>query len=474
MSTLARSRNRVAALVVLAWVAGGAALALDTVEPPVVLLPNYDRILMGSQGALEGGAMICRAKAAEACWYNPAGVVRGKAPEIQGNSSLYEFNSIEANTGARTVSSSSSATLPAFMATSNRIREVGPDEGKLAWGYTIATPVNWSMDIDSYIEGDIAGGWNEITSHSQAGIETVAIGGNLGYAHSSKLAVGFGAFLYNTGIDFGKSRHDDWYATDDNWTWSSSTDTSISTTHLVFTLGLQAEPRDNMSVGLVIRTPGLALSASGSHIENRVVITEIPVPGGTPIDDNAYVESSARVEGVDVEWKVPLEIVAGIALDIGEEDQLEFNLSYHQGSGTYAVFPASTYDQRIIPAWGDPTAVTNPVRDAITTTLEDTVNFAVGYRRYVSEEKRLHFGFRTSFSPVANSPQEDLFDSVDLMVLSAGFSSLTERTMTTIGIIYQWGGASDLSLLDLEDYSEVKGDLSVRSFSLVLGASFKL
>jgi hypothetical protein len=476
MTGRTRRGSLICVAVAAAALTAGAVRAQDppsgVVEPPAILLPNYGRVLIGSQGGMEGGALAVRAKATEAAWYNPAGLVRSKWPSFSANASLYQSITTEFEGGNTTASSSNFTTLPVFVGTSDWVTRGETDRGKLAWGYTIVTPVSWESDVASYDEFDYQGGLDRVTSKAHTDFNTVGFGAVLSYAVTPPYAppprftVGLNAGLYSTSLGIQKSTYDDWRdtATDDTYTSSRELDLSLSAMHLGLTLGAYYGFAPNWECALVARLPGVKLSASGSYDEHELIVND---------SDYEYKELDSHADAIEADWKIPLELTAGIAYN-GEKFDAELDLSYHSRTGTYEVFPAGSYTYR----FGDlATGFTDqtPVRDALTTTGDNVLHAAFGWRYEVSEKFRIHGGLRTAHSHIAQETgDEDFFQAVDLYMVTFGISTQTENTFTSIGIAYGFGETDDFALTDLGSGDPVPGSLSVNTLSFFLGASFKL
>ena len=416
------------------------------VEPPAILLPNYGRVLIGSQAGMEGGALICRAKATEAAWYNPAGVVRSRHPTFMANASLYELATCTFEAGETTAESSNLTTLPSFIGKTGWMSERPGEYGKLAWGYTIATPVAWESNVDSY----------ELLNYADA--PYTWDGSVTANAHAK----------YSTTLDIKRSKYDDRFddTLDAVRTEASDYEFSANPLHLGLTLGAYCRLTKVLECGVIVRSPGIQLSGSGSLDEHRL-ITQDPALG------DEYEEWNEHVDGVDVTWNVPLEVGVGIAYN-GDKFYAELDFNFHSGTGSYTVLPGGIYDH----SWGDIGTVLSedqPTRNALTTTGLPVTDVAFGCRYELVEDKnRLHAGFRTCLSPIDPDGNDDFFQAVDLFVITVGYSSQTTNTFTSLGVAIGFGGPADYSATDLIGGGPVDGKLSVTTMSLFMGASFKL
>ncbi len=451
-------------------------------EPPAILLPNYGRVLIGSQAAMEGGALICRAKATEAAWYNPAGVVRSRHPTFMANASLYELTTSTFEGVSTTSESSNLTTLPSFIGKTGWISERPGEYGKLAWGYTIATPVAWESNVDSYenpVYADPTYDWDtRITANSHAKFSTLAVGAVLSYAvtppyaEGRRLTVGAAANIYNTTLDVKRSKFDDRYGDEtagpDTVVKTESFDYEFSsgTTHLGLTLGLYCRLSHNLECAIIARSPGIQLAGSGSLDEHKLIVQDAALPG------DEYTEEDAHIASADVIWKVPLEVGLGLAYN-GDKFDAELDFNFHAGTGAYTVFDSYNYISRV----GTLTAPieTSPVHSPLTTTGKPVLDVAFGCRYELVEDKnRLHAGFRTSLSPIDPNGDDDFFQAVDLFIITVGYSSQTTNTFTSMGLAFGFGPPADYSAEDLVSGGPVTGSLSVTTMSLFMGASFKL
>jgi len=114
------------------------------------------------------------------------------------------------------------------------------------------------------------------------------------------------------------------------------------------------------------------------------------------------------------------------------------------------------------------------VRDPLTTTGDGILNVAFGCRYEINEKFRLHAGFRTCKSHVEATATEDIFQSIDLYMLTFGLSTQTSNTFTSLGIALGFGDTDHFTLQDVASGSPVGGSLEVSTTSFFIGASFKL
>jgi len=321
---------------------GGVPPDSGVVQPPVLLLPNYGRILIGSQGGMEAGALVVRAKATEAAWYNPAGLVRSKWNSFSANASLYQLVKTDFVSGSTTASSSNVTTLPVFVGVSNWITTGDTERGKLAWGYTIVTPVAWQSDVGSFDEFAYGTGTDRVTTKSHTDYNTLGIGAVLSYAVTApyapppRLTVGMSAGFYTTELGIQTAKFDDWSDGTDSFTRSHQKDLSLSAKHLGITLGTYYGFAENWESALIVRLPGIKLSATGDYDEHELTVGDA---GGTPLFlAQEYDESYSHGVGVEGDWEIPLELTAGIAYN-GDKFDAELDLSYHAGTGTMSSRP---------------------------------------------------------------------------------------------------------------------------------------
>jgi len=474
-------RRSFALFAAIGLVSAGAALAANPLEPPGILIPNYERVMLGSQGALEAGALIVRARAAEAGWFNPAGLVRGDGGEINGNASLYELVSTTFSDKAGTIEDTTSYlnTLAAFVGSANWIMETPAGQGLLGWGFTIATPVSWTTVTDSHQQFQIGGGDDIVTTSSATDLKTVAMGGSLSYKKSDRCYVGLSGLVYSTSLKLKKTKFDDWWnGTGDTWTWASDSQINVDTMHLGINMGFYYQASSNLEVGFVARLPGIMLSGNG-RLDDRLLVVQDEPLGGTPTtpwDDYEYYQRDAHEEDVKVDWKIPLELDFGAAFSWEDGNkQIELDAKYHAGTSAFTVFPEGEYDVRT-GTIGTPGVYTDGkiVRPTLTTETRQVCNLAIGYRSVLSDMKSFHAGFSTSFSPIKSGGNEDLFTPMDIYTFSIGVTSQKEKTATAIGVVMQLGTTDDFKLQDLGTLEYVRGSLSMTTLSLVMGARFKL
>jgi hypothetical protein len=448
-------------------------------EPPSMLLPNYERTLIGSQGALEGGAILVRARTAEAGWYNPAGVVRGDDADINGNATLYELASLTFETEDSSTNTTVLNTIPAFVGSSKPISD------SLSWGLAIVSPSTWSLNLSSYDlvpDPDYPTAVNTINSTSSSDYASAAVGASLSYKKSDKLCLGASGFMRTTSISLKKTRFDEWRldSTPEIWSFNSSNSVNIESTNIGLDFGLYYKANENLQTALVARVPLFSLGATGSYEDYITSYKTIPIDilSGDPVtgewDYYNYWQRDSYEQDVEVEWRVPLRLDAGLAFGWANNTKhLELDLYYYHGSGTYEVFPAGTYE-----VWHEDDTnglvEETALRPAFKTTSRSVLNWAIGYRHELTPEKRFHAGFRTSYTPVEGGPDENLFAPVDIYLFSVGMSTSTTNTFTSFGIVLGLGQTDSYELQDLASYDPIEGKLGITTIGLVMGTRFKL
>jgi hypothetical protein len=114
-------------------------VAIDPPLPPSLVLPNYNRVLIGDREALEAGAFTARADGGVATFYNPAGLALAKQAKVTAGLSTQEWNQYSVGTGAFTTTRLSNRSIGGVFGI---VTGPGLGTGKWRFGLLIMRPVS--------------------------------------------------------------------------------------------------------------------------------------------------------------------------------------------------------------------------------------------------------------------------------------------------------------------------------------------
>jgi hypothetical protein len=392
---------------------------------PSSMIPNYDRIRIGQNEGLEGSAFVARTGDASSNWYNPAGLASSDGTALNASANAYEYTSITTE-GLDTKFGS------------GRFRSVGTFFGgvigspilkgrTVRLGFSLTKPVVWSPGaITSADEFDLPGtGEETITVSSKVSMSTSVPAINAGFRLSDDLRLGAGTSMSITDMSTVQQFTDRLLTPSFESRALRSLILDGNIWQLQFTGSAQWDITDAIAVGAMVTSPGLQLSGSGLAEYQDVT----GVPAGS-------VDILFRDTTASFEYKLPFRVVGGVAVSFGRFE-VEADVRYYGSVEEYNLIDSELPVRVVVSdASGTPSLSEQPFEPLIEKTQAVT-NVAIGGNYSISESFRLHVGFFTDNSPVAN-PATSLFRTVDLMGLSGGVS-FGGRLSGSLGFSSSWG-----------------------------------
>jgi hypothetical protein len=417
------------------WLPARSALVAQVTDfsiPPSAILSNYDRIAIGQREGLEGGAFVARTDDAGAGWYNPAGLALSDKSGLNASSNAYELTSVTlegvgTSKGSTRFSPSGNyfgAVLGAPIIKSPNIR--------LAFFY--AKPVSWNPSLLDGAFSRTPGGNTEQFSYSSTSVlSTIIAGPAAGFRVGDRWRVGASVALGMTSMRQVQSLSDQLITPGVTTTTGlRNVSSDAHTNHLLLSGGFQWDVASKVHVGGSITTPGLRLGGSSKLLYSNSLFSSTVLPSGEQSREIGF-----RDEKAHFEYKLPLEVIGGVAVQLGKFE-FEGDVRYHGGTSQYTLLSSQTLAQLITtdPA-GIPTQSTLtfvPVKEQ----AQSVVNVLIGGNYAVSRGFRIHGGFFSDGSPVDHSASSN-FRSVDLYGGSAGVSFGASHLSGSLGVAGSWG-----------------------------------
>lgn len=439
--------RRLGLLVILA----GQAAAVEQLN---ILLPNDRSLPMGEIGSIEGSAVVARTNGASAGWYNPAGLAGQAQSEVMGSASIYDWTSIRVdspfgNDERRTVS-----VLPGAAGISEPLPEMFGGDGQWGVGLLVATPVFWRTSISQQASEPTATGTVSVSNTYDATYEvylpTLSIGRQFGNA---RWGFSGAAVVHQLSV----SSSSDLVHLPESRTTSTTAQYHGRTILLRLGVGWQWS-EGGWSLGATGNAPGIRVWQSGDRSDATVV--NDPVAG-------RITDRRGSTSEYDLDLDAPAQATIAVAR-VTETWSVELDLTVAVGSSQRDVFPSYTLTQTTVA--GGVTTVEDQAIGAISSDRQMVINGALGIARRVTGEWWAHAGVVSDRSGIADS---QLFSQVDLWTVVAGASVRGEHSLMTVGVASTWNTSGTSTAVDLPTGTEVESDLSIRTWRMIVGTSYR-
>jgi hypothetical protein len=428
-NTSARGRVTLLAALVLGLPRAAPAQSVPVPIPKNVILPNYDNVFIGPMEALEAGAYLARTDDATASFYNPAGLAAEKKTSASASANGFFWTELTSRALGQTASTSQFGSTPGHFAF-----VVGPPfikSDRLRIGFSITKAVNWTPAGTDQASQSSPGTIPALTYSSQVEFSTAVTAASLGYRLSPTVRLGASTGVAYTSYSDQETLSGELLAAGAPSHFLSTLRTSGSIYHVVVSVGAQWDVTSQLTLGALMRVPGLRLASSSLSTYESAVVR----PGTAT---SAYF----RDEGGTFEYKLPAEVSAGVAYRLGPV-QAEIDFRYHGSAGQYAMY-RSTHPlivQRQNPD-GTTTTSTEPF-PAIQYSSRHVVNVASGANYRLSRLVTLHGGLFVSFSPIGD-PVGSPFQKADLYGGTLGVAVTGEHWSYSVGFAYQQGSSASV------------------------------
>jgi long-subunit fatty acid transport protein len=427
---------------------------VDVAIPANILLPNYERVPLGQRQALEGGAYLVRADDAMAPWYNPAGLAQSPRTQVSAGSNAYEGVSLELAGRAQKTGSLRFAPLGSYFGVVIAEPVISSDRYRL--GFSIANPLAWEPGSIQFTP-ELRPGIN-LALVDDASLSRFEPALSVGYRATDRVRLGVGLGLSITSL----KQHQDIMvrASGPNAgrTLRRTFITDGSTYHGLAHAGVQWDVTDAFSVGGTLQSSGWRISGS-SHL--LYAFGDYTANG---FDDAAFAEDEAKFD-----YRLPIVLGAGAAYRFGR-GALEVDVRYYGAEDPHAIFETDTAGRRVVADSAGTTTTSLPFRPT-PNEWREVVNVAVGGNYQLSRRFRLHAGYNTDRSPVAD-PSTSIFRRVNLSGFSTGVSFETSQFTGALGTALSTGESEGVGSFTDDQGNPVESSIKVRSVRIFYAISF--
>jgi hypothetical protein len=433
--------------------AGDVAAQTDTMsQPQSLILPNYNRIRVGKDEALQGGAYVARAGGPAANVYNPAGLANAKTSQVAASSTGYEYLSLEIAGTTRTASSSDLVGLGSYFGFVLADPPIPLERWR--FGFSISEPLDWSPpSIATVIEGQSSDPAQELRLTAQSSLGSFIPAFAVGFAATDD--VRFGLSISLPRISFNQAvgvsiRSTTASATQvDLRNFSASGDSK----QVRAAIGAQWDVVPALTLGLVATTPGVVWSSGGKLSGQGGSYT------GTSLVDNRFLDTSA-----DFTYKLPFQLEGGVAVRF-DRFAFEADVRWYAAVSDFSLFASQTTGTRTVTSpLGIPTSSPLAFAPSVVS-WGDVVNVAAGGQWDVSDKVRIQLGFFTDRSPVQDGA---VFPKTDLYGGTAGASFVIGKLFAgSLGASYTSGTSARTVLGRLPDGTAVESEVRLTILQLL-------
>jgi hypothetical protein len=424
--------------------------------PPGLAAANADRSFPGLWEPLEAGAVLVRANDPAAVWYNPAGIVMEDRSAIAANAPGYEVTAFGGTSYNRPAQGSSFRGLPSFVGAVLGGEVIPWRNVRLAIG--LSNPISWRQGLS--VSNETAPGQRSVYSVSSE-VESFQAVGAIAYAPLPQLRLGLSIGMsYDTISSQSQSNAE--LTTTTAYTGSLNyASISANTQQLVTALGVQYQPADWLGLGLVLRPPSVRILGSTSFSYDGVL--------NTTEQQQAHVQT-----GGSFEFRQPLQVNLGITTHF-DNLNIELDLFWHAGSGTYTLFGGYA-PVRVVTATsgGAPVVSTVSFPDVVTGTRSH-LNGSLGGNLKLSDKWWIHGGFYIDQSPY--NVNDAFFQAIDFYGVRAGVSLRQPKGLEgSFGMGYELGISNRAPGIGIPLDGvppSATGSLNIHTFSILLAIGYR-
>jgi hypothetical protein len=448
------SRSAWWTLVLVFGIAGPVRAQQDFTVPPTLLIPNYDRVYPGLLEALEGGAVVARARAAPALFYNPAGIALSDRTVLNASAQGYQLTTISGS-GFQQSSGGAFETLPSFLGVVLGKEVI--DWERVRLGFAVVHPIHSNLTAlasTTPAEGQRA----SYATHST--FDTFTPTFSVGWAVAPSFRVGGSIeFPYTSLSSTGELSGEITTATTSNSTLRTLATTG-SALHVVATVGVQWDALSWLKLGALVRTPGLNIKSGGSMQYEALTVAG----GGTR-------QVFFQDPGMDFQYKLPLEAVLGAALEFGPF-AIEVNVKWHDGTDTYPLYQ-STKTLRVVDTTSGTPVTSELGFPTVSYRARQLWNGSIGAHYAISQNFIISAGSYLDYSPV-DPAVGHAFRRVDVVGFRAGVSFRIDKLSASVGGGWEHGTGSDNLFPPAGlPIPEEASDLTLNTFTLLFSVSFR-
>jgi len=252
--------RRLATLVLLPLAAAAQIAPITNTPVPLskaLVFPNYDNVLVGKDEALEGGAYIARAGDSSANFYNPAGLVQSLGASVNASSAGYVYTEVTSKLSGTSISSSKLDSVPGYIGSVSKMPFV--DTRNLRLGLSITRAVSWAPGgIDQTFDASSLG-FGRLNYSSSASFESQLYQAAVGFSPvlDRSLRLGVGAGLAQTSYSNNNTVSGTQTSSGEPAQFLETIRAGGTDDALVFTFGAQWDVIGGLTVGAIMRPPGI-------------------------------------------------------------------------------------------------------------------------------------------------------------------------------------------------------------------------
>jgi hypothetical protein len=396
--------------------------------PPTLLVPNYNRVFPGLDESIEAGASLVRSNSPPALFYNPAGLVLSDRTTVNASVQGYEVTFLKSSDALNGgLQESNISTVPTFVGVV--LGEEAIHLKTVRFGFGMSNPIEWQQGINngaalSNTTSALYGVNSEFTQYQAEAAVSWAVDEKfrLGF----ELAVPY-TYLSNNG----------------QLSASSTTTTSLTTTlrtvslsgynfHLVPVASFQWDALPWLGLGAVVQPPALRILSGGNLTITGVDTENATTPGVAR-------QLSFRDTKASFTYVIPGRISAGVATHFGIIE-LELDAHWYIATGPYNLLSSTGQVKTVNAVSGvPPQTLVSPLPTQVWGT-RNIVDLNFGGSVRVSKLIKLLAGFYTDHAP-GNVPS-NIFQNITFYGVRAGISFNTSSLSGSVGLGYEWGSTT--------------------------------
>ena len=424
--------------------------------PKALLFPNYDNVLVGKNQALEAGAYIARVNDASSNFYNPAGLVASEKTQLSASSTGYVYSHISSTTSGMSLSASKLDNVPGYFGAVLPPPFVDTRDWRI--GLSITRNVSWSPGGIDQTVAPTASDFDRVTFSTEANFTTLIYQLAAAWAPMKSLRLGASGGLAQTSFSSKVTLSGATSPAGQPGQFLSTLRANGTDYSIVFGFGAQWDVLAGLTVGAVVRPPGL-------HVTNSSLVTQ----ESSLVQAASATSTYFRDDNGAFRYKLPAEASVGVSYRF-ENVELEGDLRYHDSVSQYDFYRSNVPVQVLTQANGT-SSVTTQAPPVLTNSARRVFNGAVGANWRLGRIATLHGGFYTALSPVddaATSP----FRKADLYGFTGGVDFQFEKFGASLGAGYQFGTSQVLGNPALGN-SETASEISLKSISIIYAISYQ-
>ena len=423
--------------------------------PPNVIIPNNYSLPIGQIGGLEGNAYTARAADPTALWFNPAGIAGANISTV--SASTGSFRVLTVSPQLLEGSGHSLDQLPAAVG----LVQKKPFHWE-AWtlGVAIVRTAAWSQSTDGVVTSPVPSQYITLSADASFNRTTFAL--TVGREAGKQWRLGGGLLFDVLNLRSVQSL-----------TFRDQTDTYIRTfldsyratgsqVELRLGLGAQVDLSKHITLGAVLRTPGVRLLSSGTF--NIDVVDQ----RGAASEQISFFDSTDTT----FRYVLPLEAAIGGSW-VSEIGEIELDVRAQTGHSVYDGFASTRSVVHIDdPGDGNPVTRTTIPFPGIPFASRSVVSVALG--GFLNLDKvgrwKLHAGFENDPTPVASA--DGFFDRINMNSVTLGIGGASKHVSGSIGFNYQWGFSEQRLVSDIEGNELTRTRVKVSTIGILYSVSY--